>query len=616
MKKIAGLFAILAVVTTSVFAQVSTDPTDEFYDLVERWEIEGIISEQPPLRPYPLSKIEEILSNVIESENEYESEVAQDYYERTFRRPFKIQGLADGNVRLGVDTPDDEDWHDKQAILGLGVAGDYSFREIVSAGYDLNVYATNDITLDALPQYSAQPYYFRDSVDLKKLQAYWIMDASFAGTYEDVYGQMGVNHLSFGPFYKKNAVVSPDAKHTANFSFVYAGEKLSYTQALFGLSASNANKDVDDLFSKKFLAIHSLNGQIFPWLTASFYEVTIYGDRFEPAYIVPMPFIITQALSGFDDNTFMGVSFTVRPIPGFAWVNDLFIDDAGLADLIRFDFDTKLQCTFQTAFKYSPPSINWLDKLQLDYTMVSPYMYTHKQNLIDPATGEWRIGGLGVINYQEYTTAGEPLGLSLPPNTERVTLSASFTPVKKLKLTARGAYMRHANVNENLPDDEIMAYLNSPEGYFITDGGIHNHQHVLSNGDPANDGSNTYLDSAWNHFMFLTQDTQMHTYQAGFDIEYLLTTQKYGSLSVNLGYTFEKIVNYGVDKEIFVSKGGKYVNKVDENGKIVLNEDGIPEKVWKPNATRSDIQKSRDVWHSNLKDVMNHYLTFGIKYTW
>ena len=600
MKKIAGLFAILAVVTTSVFAQVSTDPTDEFYDLVERWEIEGIISEQPPLRPYPLSKIEEILSNVIESENEYESEVAQDYYERTFRRPFKIQGLADGNVRLGVDTPDDEDWHDKQAILGLGVAGDYSFREIVSAGYDLNVYATNDITLDALPQYSAQPYYFRDSVDVKKLQAFWIMDASFAGTYEDVYGQMGVNHLSFGPFYKKNAVVSPDAKHTANFSFVYAGEKLSYTQALFGLSASNANKDVDDLFSKKFLAIHSLNGQIFPWLTASFYEVTIYGDRFEPAYIVPMPFIITQALSGFDDNTFMGVSFTVRPVPGFVWVNDLCLDDAGLGDLIRLNFDTKLQATFQSAFKWSPVDVSWFDKAEVRYTMVTPYMYTHKQNIIDPETGNWHIGGLGVINYQEYTTAGEPLGLSLPPNTEQISLSASFTPVKHLKLTAYGSYTRHCNINESLPIDEALAYLNSPAGYFVTDGGIHNHQHCLDEGNPANKGNDTYLDSAWHHFSFMLQETKMQTFHAGLDISYILSTAKFGSLSLDLGYTFEHIINAGVDKEIFPAQGGKF----DESGK------------WEGNVKEEDVQKYIDTWRSNLYNLTNHYIKFGLKFVW
>ena len=80
-------FALLAFFGITVLcAQVSTDPTDEFYDMVERWEIQGIISEQPPLRPYPLPKIEEILEEVIDSDNEIESERAEEYYERTFRR--------------------------------------------------------------------------------------------------------------------------------------------------------------------------------------------------------------------------------------------------------------------------------------------------------------------------------------------------------------------------------------------------------------------------------------------------------------------------------------------------------------------------------------------------
>ena len=70
----------------------------------------------------------------------------------------------------------------------------------------------------------------------------------------------------------------------------------------------------------------------------------------------------------------------------------------------------------------------------------------------------------------------------------RVALSASFTPVKRLKLTLRGSYIRHGNINENLPMEEALDYLNSPEGYFTTDGGIHNHQHVLSDGNPEKVG--------------------------------------------------------------------------------------------------------------------------------
>ena len=616
MKKNLILAFLTIFAINTLCAQVSVDPTNEFYDMVERWEIQGLISEQPPLRPYPLQKIEEILSQVIEGENEIEAEQASDFYERTFRRPYKVQVQAEGNVRLAVDPPKSEDWMDKQVILGLGAAGDYSFHQIVAAGYDLNVFGTNDITLDAVPKYTAQPYYFRDSVDIKNLKAYWIMDASFAGAYKGLYGQIGVNHLSFGPFYKNSAQISPDAKHTANFSFVYAGKRISYTQALFGLSASNGKGSAGDLFSKKFLAIHSLNGQIFPWLTASFYEVTIFGDRFEPAYLIPMPYIITQALSGFDDNTFMGVSFTVRPVSGLVWVNDLYLDDAGLADLIRLDFDTKLQCTFQSAFKYAPVDVSWFDKAELSYTMVTPYMYTHKQNLINPSTGDWNIGTLGAINYQEYTTAGDPLGLSLPPNSDRIALSASFTPVKRLKLTLRGAYTRHANVNESLPEDEALDYLNSPEGYFVTDGGIHNHQHVLSGGDPAKvgEGNNTYLDSAWNHFNFLVQDTKMITYHLGFDAEYTIVTDRFGSLALDLGYTFEHIINYGVDKEIFHAKGPK--DNFEKNYYVTKDEKGNEEKHWIKKASKADIKKSLDIWRANLRDLTNHYIRFGLKYTW
>ena len=605
MKKflISAVLAVFAV--CSVAAQVSTDPTDEFYDLVERWEIQGIISEQPPLRPYPLQRIEAILSEVIEGDNEIEAEIAEDYYERTFRRVYKITGFTDANIRLGQEKKDDGSLdHDKQLLLGLGVGGDYTFPKIVTAGYSLNVDATNDTTLEALPVFSAQPYYFRDSVDIKKLEAFWIMDATFAGGTDRLYGQMGVSHLSFGPFYKDSAVVSPNAKHTANFSFVYAGDRISYTQSLFGLSASNAKAkgSEGDLFSKKFLALHSLNGQIFPWLNASFYEVTIYGDRFEPAYLVPMPFIITQALSGFDDNTFMGISFTVRPVKDFVWVNDVFVDDVGLSDLLHLDFDTKIRGTFQSAFKYAPSQLSWLDRIQLDYTMVTPYMYTHKQNLINPETGDWKIGTLGVINYQEYTTAGEPLGLSLPPNTEQVRFSVSFTPVKRLKLTARGSYSRHANVNESLPEDEALSYLNSPKGYFITDGGIHNHQHYLDDGDPKNQGGSksTYLDSAWNDLLFMDQDTKMHTFQAGFDVNYILPMESRGNLSLDFGYTFEHIINYGVDREIFHAMGGEY----DKDGN------------WVGKAKKDDIQKSLDTWKAGLRDITNHFFRVGVKYTW
>lgn len=595
------IISILAVFAVSVLsAQVSTDPADEFYDLVEHWEIMGIISEQPPLRPYPLKRVEAILTEVIDGEYGYESEVAEEYYERTFRRSYKL--INRGLVNARINTENDEKEVTKQIIAIGGLGGDYQFSTIVTAGYDMNVIISTDISTDSLPVYSAQRYYFHDPVKVKSLEAYLEMDANFAVGTDKMYAQTGVNHLSFGPFYKNSAVISPDAKHTANFAFVYAGEKVSYTQGLLGLSASNVKGADGDLYSKKFLAVHSLNGELFPWFNVSFYEAAIYGDRFEPAYLIPAPFMVTQGLTGFDDNCFMGLSFTVRPVPGFVWVNDFFVDDIGLNDLIKLNFDTKLRGTFQTAFKWAPVNASWLDKAELSYTLVSPYMYTHKQNLINPATGNWSMGTLDVINYQEYTTAGFPLGLSLPPNTEQVSLSVAFKPVKNLKLTARGYYSRHCNVNESLPEDEALSYLNSPEGYLTTDGGIHNHQHYLKDGDVKNQGGSesTYLDSAWDHFLLMTQDTKMYTLNAGMDIAYTLSSRKYGSLSLDLGYTFEHIINYGVDNEIFHAMGGEY----DSEGN------------WKGNATAEDVQKSLDIWRSNLRDISNHYVRFGLKFVW
>ena len=77
MKKITACIAALLLAVFSLSAQASADPTDAFYELVERWEMMGIINTQPPLRPYPLKLIEEILTNVIQSENENEAALAK-----------------------------------------------------------------------------------------------------------------------------------------------------------------------------------------------------------------------------------------------------------------------------------------------------------------------------------------------------------------------------------------------------------------------------------------------------------------------------------------------------------------------------------------------------------
>ena len=101
----------------------------------------------------------------------------------------------------------------------------------------------------------------------------------------------------------------------------------------------------------------------------------------------------------------------------------------------------------------------------------------------------------------------------------------------------------------------------------------------------------------------------MHTFKAGFDAAYTVATEKFGCLSLDFGYTFEHIINYGVDREIFGAKGGKYVDVKDDEGKVTGQK-------WQGNATTDDIQKSIDEWRSHLTNRTNHYINFGVKYTW
>jgi hypothetical protein len=76
---IAALF--LAAIEIPAFSQVSCDPSDLFYTFAEGWEMRGIIDHVPSLRPYPLTVIKSILSDVMEKGTDQDKKFAEKYYE-------------------------------------------------------------------------------------------------------------------------------------------------------------------------------------------------------------------------------------------------------------------------------------------------------------------------------------------------------------------------------------------------------------------------------------------------------------------------------------------------------------------------------------------------------
>ena len=49
--------AVFAFAGAFCFSQVSVDPSDEFYKYALIWENRGLVSNVPPIRPYPLANV-------------------------------------------------------------------------------------------------------------------------------------------------------------------------------------------------------------------------------------------------------------------------------------------------------------------------------------------------------------------------------------------------------------------------------------------------------------------------------------------------------------------------------------------------------------------------------
>lgn len=573
------LLIVSFVLSASLFAQVSVDPQNEFYTQLQRWENLGLVEKQPPLRPYPVQKIQEILNTVSEGPNAVEAEKAVELYEEYFSRKIPVKPTLELKQNLVVQGAP---LYQMLAVPSL--QGDFALVDKLSVSYNFGGVSGNHTDQWMEPYLTDTPYSFQDQSDFvagfkNSVEA----DISLAFSFKNFYVQAGINHSDFGSFYEDSIVLNPNANHTANFSLVYSGDRICFTESLFVLTATNGI-DRNKILPNKFLMLQSLNVKVTDWLSAGYYQSAIYGKRFEPAYFVPMFYIVTEGVTGYDgDNILMGVNFEVKPLEGLVWKTDFYMDDIGFTGLKKYH-TIRLHNAFQTGVEYVPASLDWFKIAQFNYTMVSPYMYTHAQLETNASSGG-KVDPLSATLYQTYTTGGQNLGSNLLPNSDRFALTMTFEPVENLQLDFGVNLIRHANVVEGLSLEEQLKYMNSTEGYYSTDGGIYTHF--------SHDGySSTYLPSAWNKTMFLTQQTKEITFQTSANALYTFPKTSAGTFSLGLGYTFEHIKNYGVASDIFPGK--------PEGSSVTYTE--------------ADVLEALEDWRNSLKDVTRNYLSVYFKY--
>ncbi|QQO09792.1 hypothetical protein [Breznakiella homolactica] len=580
MRKFYTAVLLIVFLSAGISAQSIINPSDSFYEDLKVWETLGLVSNLPPLRPYPEQMVKSILNQVMESSNPVQRERARAQYDRLFYRPVRVaaEGIGTFSMNNHSDTA-------KQADMSLILFGNYSFRNIFSLAYDLNILLSNkDPGEEITPANSAYPHdTYADSAEIGPMNVYTSFNTAAAVGTEKMWFQAGMNRSSWGDFYDNGLVIGPDAFHTGNMSFVINEKKWNYTLAMFMLSASPDTGNIyDSPHPEKFMFMHAVEFKPLKWLSLSYYENVIYGQRFDPLYLLPVsPYMISQQLTGADDyNLQMGVSFKIKPFSGFSWATNLFLDDANFNDIIRLDFDTKLRIGLQTGVTWIP-EVPMVSAVLFDYTLITPYTYTHYDYSEDR------------VNYQNYTNKGRSIGASIPPNSDRITLTGKFEPIKNLRVNASAVFIRHANVNESLPWDvakEYLDYTYDPEKSesIDTSGGIM---------DSPNAGKE-YLDYAHDNLMFMEQETKQYTVQLGLDAAWELPRFKYGSLSFTAGYVFEFIYNDGVSNPIYTGS------------ELDLSTNPTEAQI------KQAIEKAKSVWRSNLRNTINNYFTLGIKFTY
>ncbi len=560
-KKITAAIAFILICALS-FSQVAADPGNVLYEDITIWENLGIVKNLSPLRPYPLGVIEDILQTVIASSFPLQSDKAQQYYDRIFKKPVSAGVSYEPRAKLADGSPST-----LQNNCNLLCTGDFYMAGRTSVSLDLKVHATDSFRAPVLPLYQRPledaPW---DPVNLGRFTGLLDMNMNLSSVFKGFYVQGGISRNSWGPFFDSGITLSKDSFHNGNITFCYNGnDSWNYQHSYFILGATDNNGS--SISPEKFMALHSIEYNPWPWLSFSYYENMIYGNRFDPIYILPVPFMVAQSIGSYSDNLQMGLTFEIRPFSGFLWATDILVDDISANELVRLDFDTKIKIAGITGVQYAFNK-KLLKTASLDYTLIAPYMYTHEDGT--------------VINYQNYTNNGICMGSDLPPNSDRISVRLSMEPLQNLNLVVKASFARHANINESIPDDDAVMYLRNYGGHYtsVTDGGIHNY---------ANAGEG-YLQYAQENFMFMAQSTKMLIFQSGLEASYIFYTKKAGSISANAGWTFEFIKNNGVQNAMFGFQ--------------------------KTDATVEDVIATRNTWRSSLHNTVANYLSFSIRYTY
>lgn len=448
--------ALALLLASGARAQVVTDPADPLYADLEVWEAQGLVPRLPALQPYPVQMVRHLLATVARHPRAPDAER---------ERAAWLLAQLDEPLRLTLHL--DERFASSAAGPYARAAIDPTLQGMVtpwlggSARYQVMALRLDDGL--ALPAGVANPedLIFDDvhfDVAGQTLHVRQVSHGSFGIGEGDgsLLFQLGLGRHRAGPFWHNGIVVGGQAPQAGQFSLLMRQPYFTAHIALYELAAT----DDAGLGSAtgKHLHLHSLDFHPAPWLDLGIFESVVYGGRFELLYFIPMvAYFNSQGLTGFSDNSLVGLNGRATPLPGLDLKAVLYVDDISFNDMASGNFNTKYKLATQVGAALAPTALldgvapglmpwvqhHFIRLVTVDYTAVLPYTYTHQNTAGAP------------FNYESYTNAGASFGPALEPNSDRLSLRALLRPLTDprrglLDVDLEVAWIRHGNASAGI----------------------------------------------------------------------------------------------------------------------------------------------------------------------
>ncbi|MCL2832378.1 MAG: hypothetical protein FWD78_04335 [Treponema sp.] len=525
MKK-TSIMVMAALLILAVFANAQTihDPNSDLYRDIDRWSVQGYITEFLPMtRPYPMPLIDKILDQVIEHGDAQAQSRAAAYRD----------SLAPGArfIHPGVQAAFEGKNTQKSIIGNLFAEGAFRINDLLAGSYNFSIYGLTDTKGGAFNvpgTYSPYQDFVYDVSNIGPVQIAPDWTSLFSVGSSDVYFQGGLSRASYGPFYDNGIVVGQQAPKSGHFDFVFYQPKWSFEVLYLTISASDDFGN--GIYSGKSAVFHTVNVRPIPALELGITQTLVWGGRTELLYLIPFTYLFqSQTIINFDDNALIGLYFRWKPFDTLLTKGQVYIDDFSFNGL--FTGDMKIKAAGELGLSWAPKN-SVLSKLDFDYTAVLPYTYTHWAipdsyiYQVDPA----KKGP----NYENYSHLGKNLGPDLEPNSDRVSIRTSWNTLPQLDLNASAYLIRHANASAGKAGLDPV----------YNDGSLFDHGSL---GPAGNYEKNPYI-YAW----YLTQD--------------LIETR----LGATLGAVWKIPTNYGI-----FSLTGEYGMEYGWNRSLKEGDNGL-----------------------------------------